>query len=231
MSADYHKLDNPAWYALQEFQQDKILFRQNMACYHPDYAAFAAAQNPNTTQKDIAAYLQHTPTFFFIGSKPALPPTAFCIEELVCDQMVLDAPIELLEAPACVVLHESKQKQDLQALVQQIQPGYFNPKTAELGTYYGYYQQTKLIATAGERIQLDTFTELSAIVTHPEHRGMGWAKKLIVQATQQIFSLGKTPFLHVLSTNKAAIGLYQKLGFRHRRQISFWKIAHKPNIG
>ncbi|WP_431217612.1 GNAT family N-acetyltransferase [Puia sp. P3] len=34
---------------------------------------------------------------------------------------------------------------------------------------------------------------------------------------------GVTTYLHVALTNKRAIRLYEHLGFRHRREISFWR--------
>ncbi len=38
----------------------------------------------------------------------------------------------------------------------------------------------------------------------------------------QIFGENKMPYLHVTDTNAAAINLYEKIGFKTRRKISFW---------
>lgn len=197
MSIAYYKLDNPAWFALLEVKQDKAMEIKNMACYLPEFCGFVAAQNPKIIQKDISEYLRHTPSFYFIGDQPKLPDTARYVNELVCNQMLLETPISDAISSACVSLNQPNQLQDLFDLVQQVQPGYFHPQTAKMGAYYGIYKNNKLIAAAGERIKLNTFTEVSAIVIHPNHRGQGCAKKLISHATNQIFKAGKIPFLHV----------------------------------
>ena len=74
-------------------------------------------------------------------------------------------------------------------------------------------------------MKMDNFTELSAIITHPEHTGKGYAKQLIAYASKKIFSENKTPYLHVAEDNTGAIKLYEKLGFSTRRKISFWNIS------
>lgn len=106
-----------------------------------------------------------------------------------------------------------------------MQPGYFKNKTADLGNYYGIYKNHQLVAVVGERMKMESHTELSAIVTHHEHTtGRGYAKQLIVHASNRIFNESKIPYLHVADPNFNAIRLYQKLGFLTRRKISFWKL-------
>ena len=65
---------------------------------------------------------------------------------------------------------------------------------------------------AGERLQSAAFSEISAVCTHPEFRGRGYARDLVTFLTSQILAAGKTPFLHVKSENEAKV-LYQKIGF------------------
>lgn len=74
-------------------------------------------------------------------------------------------------------------------------------------------------------MKMDGYTELSAIVTHPQHTGKGYAKQLIVHASNKIFAESQIPYLHVADTNINAIGLYKKLGFVTRKKISFWKLS------
>ena len=118
-------------------------------------------------------------------------------------------------------------QQDLhqvETLVNLVQPGYFKPKTFYLGKYFGIFVSNTLVAITGERMQMDDYTEVTSVVTHPEHTERGYAKQLVSYTLNQIFEQGKTPFLHVLESNAAAIGLYQKLGFIIRRKMDFWKI-------
>ena len=74
-------------------------------------------------------------------------------------------------------------------------------------------------------MKMNGYTELSAIVTHPAHTGKGYAKQLITHASHAVFNEGKTPYLHVTDNNAGAIRLYEKLGFRTRRTISFWRFT------
>ncbi|HMG16295.1 MAG TPA: GNAT family N-acetyltransferase [Saprospiraceae bacterium] len=71
---------------------------------------------------------------------------------------------------------------------------------------------------------MNDYTEVSALVTHPDHLGKSYAKQLIAHTTNKIFHENKTPYLHVAEMNTAAIKLYEKLGFWIRREISFWNL-------
>jgi predicted GNAT family acetyltransferase len=110
-------------------------------------------------------------------------------------------------------------------LVTIVYPEYFKSKTADLGNYYGIFKDDQLVAITGERLQMDAFTEVSAVITHPEHTGKGYAKQLVAFTANAIFEQNKTPFLHVAKTNISAVKLYQKLGFETRREISIWNIS------
>jgi predicted GNAT family acetyltransferase len=59
-------------------------------------------------------------------------------------------------------------------------------------------------------------TEVSAVCTHPEHTGHGYARILMTEVMQRILGRGETPFLHVREDNVRAIELYQRLGFARR---------------
>lgn len=62
-------------------------------------------------------------------------------------------------------------------------------------------------------MKMDAYTELSAIITHPDFTGKGYAKQLIKLASDKIFNEQKIPYLHVVNTNIRAIKLYEKIGF------------------
>ena len=94
-----------------------------------------------------------------------------------------------------IELHTEAQRDQLFKLVNLVQPGYFKEKTADLGNYYGIYKNDQLVAATGERMKMDGYTELSAIVTHPDHTGKGYAKQLIAYASKQIFNESKIPYL------------------------------------
>ena len=95
-------------------------------------------------------------------------------------------------------------------------PGPFDKRTHELGRYVGIFREGKLVALAGERLKVPGFTEVSAVCTHPQHAGHGYARVLMTEVMQGIWKRGEVPFLHVREDNARAIGLYKRLGFRRR---------------
>ena len=69
---------------------------------------------------------------------------------------------------------------------------------------------------AGERLRLPGFTEVSAVCTHPEFQGRGFARMLISAVIRRITERGDVPFLHVARENVRAIRVYEELGFKTR---------------
>jgi ribosomal protein S18 acetylase RimI-like enzyme len=110
---------------------------------------------------------------------------------------------------------------DMMELTALTKPGPFNLRTHELGTYLGIRREGKLVAMAGERLKVPGYTEVSAVCTHPEHAGHGYARILMAELMQRIRSRGETPFLHVREANVRAIELYQRLGFNQRVLLQF----------
>ena len=110
---------------------------------------------------------------------------------------------------------------DMLALATLTRPGPFFTHTPRLGGYVGVRREGKLIAMAGTRLSLPGFVEVSAICTHPDHRGQGIGAALTRHLVTQIRSTGDTPFLTSYVINTGAIALYESLGFRTRREMSF----------
>lgn len=223
MEMEINKLDNPAWYSLSETHNDFAVEYDNIKFYNPDHCPFGGALHNNGTESGIVVYAFLTEQFFVIGDRPGISDKLKIESELICNQMVLDKRIAIDIVENIIELDTKDQRDDLLKLVNLVQPGYFKNKTADLGSYYGIYKNDQLIAVTGERMKMDDYTELSAIVTHPEHTGKGYAKQLIVHASNKIFDESKIPYLHVADTNFNAIRLYEKLAFVTRKKISFWK--------
>jgi predicted GNAT family acetyltransferase len=100
-------------------------------------------------------------------------------------------------------------------------PGPFSKRTHELGAYLGIRSNGRLVAMAGERLKIPGYTEVSAVCTHPEHTGHGYARILMTELMQRIRGRGETPCLHVREDNVRAIALYEKLGFSRRVLLHF----------
>jgi len=111
------------------------------------------------------------------------------------------------------------------ALTALTEPGPFAARTHRMGKYIGLRNPDgRLMAMAGQRMSLADFTEISAVCCDPEFRGKGYARALIVTLMREVFAAGKIPILHVKNENGAKV-LYEKIGFRVRREIQFTVIA------
>ena len=220
---DDKKLDNPVWFSLSETNQSFGIDYGSIKFYHPDYCPFGGFEKDDSISKPIDEYSVMVDSFFVVGEKPLLSKELKLNKELVCLQMIVYNPIDIAINDPIIKLTD-EHIDALYELVNLVQPGYFKRKTALLGNYYGIFNDDELIAVTGERMQMNDFIEVSAVVTHPNHTGKGYAKQLVVHTVNEIFKQNKTPYLHVIKDNTGAIQLYKKLGFEIRRKISFWNI-------
>ena len=101
-------------------------------------------------------------------------------------------------------------------------PGPFGLRTIEFGHYHGIFVNEQLVAMTGQRMHVDQYTEISAVCTHPDHLGKGYAASLILHQLNLILSQGKQAFLHVREDNSRAIALYKRLGFSVSRGMNFY---------
>ena len=219
----YEKLNNPVWHSLTETHQQFSINNDGIKFYHPDFCPFGGANKSQGLSPYLDQYAKLVDNFYVVGDKPDIPPKLSINKELVCLQMVLEDRITVQGTEKIFSLNQGY-TEELFELVNLVQPGYFRSKTVLLGDYFGIYQDGKLIAAAGERMQMNEFVEVSAIVTHPEYNGKGYAKQLTAYTVNNIFSKQKVPYLHVAKSNLPAINLYKKLGFETRSEISFWNI-------
>ena len=71
------------------------------------------------------------------------------------------------------------------------------------------------------------YTEVSAVCTHPDFLGRGYAQRLIQHQVNSILEEKKIPFLHVRSDNNRAIDLYERLGFVKNGNMNFYFFQRK----
>ncbi|MEC3907726.1 GNAT family N-acetyltransferase [Tamlana sp. 2201CG12-4] len=225
MELTEYVLDNPVWYSLTEIHTKHCINYGNIKFYQADYAPFGAFVNNQDTSKAIEAYSKLVNSFFIVGQQPKVPTNFSPPIKYVGLQMII---YNKINHPITEKIIELKDEhyQDLIELVELVYPHFFKAKTNTLGRYYGIYKDNKLVAVTGERMQTKHFTEISAVVTHPDYLGNGFAKQLVAYTANQIFHTSKTPFLHVDQNNFGPINLYKKLGFVLRRELHYWKISN-----
>ena len=105
------------------------------------------------------------------------------------------------------------------ALATETRPGPFTLRARDLGTFWGIKENGKLVAMVGERMSLPGWSEVSGVCAAPEARGKGYARLLSLKVMGEIANRGDQAFLHAWTTNEAAIGLYQSIGFTTRAEL------------
>ena len=220
------KLDNPVWYSLSESHRHLSLDFGKVKFYHPDFCTFGAIHEFADVLDGIKQCASLTESFYIVGQKPKLPDSLVIRKKVDCLQMTCHHLNQTnLENGHEIVELNSSHSDQLFELVHLVQPGYFRKKTPQMGRFFGVFSDEQLIAAAGRRIHLDEYIEISSIVTHPDHTRRGHAQMLTAHCVNTVLSEGKTPFLHVLNTNRPAILMYEKLGFTTRREMTFWNIS------
>ena len=134
-------------------------------------------------------------------------------------KMIWDAPMPADQAPEAIRLGAVDVEQALD-LVARTRPGPFGPRTLELGDYFGFFDEGRLVAMAGERLKAPPLREISGVCTDPRYRGRGYAGRLMTKLIRREMQRGEMPCLHVMRGNDAAVRLYRRMGFRlHRESV------------
>lgn len=224
-SPNYFKLDNPAWYALTEKHQQFCIGTNNAKKYQRYVAPWAAHISKDPIMlNELDPFIETGESFYVFDIMPQLPAHYEYETTVQVLQMICAQPVKNDVHTAEIIKLEDDTADELEALINLVQPGYYSPGTRLMGEYYGIYQDGKLVAAAGERICLAEFTEVSGVVTHPDYTGRKYAQQLVTHVCNINFSKGLIPYLHVAQVNERAIKLYEYLGFVTRRKMDVFKI-------
>ena len=233
--ADDHPLDNAVWAALTNAQADLAEVVGRARRYPPDVSVWAGVDRfDEAAWADLEALVGPSTGLALFRAAVPDPPPGWVVHhrgashQMTVSAAALEPSFASIDGPVLRRLGPDDVGEVL-ALVELTRPGPFAERTMEMGTYWGHLDgHDRLLALAGERMHLEGYTEVSAVCTHPDARGRGLAAALTRQVALGILERGETPFLHVAAGNDAARRVYERLGFRTRRELEFAWVESPP---
>jgi predicted GNAT family acetyltransferase len=225
-----HPLDRPVWSALASRQAALSIGNHLARRLAPGFGPFAATRDDRPEALDaLDELIAPGERLILLHAGESSVLRGAIVERRASGvQMVLKTPKPAVGRAAVERLGPADVL-DMRALAALTQPGPFEARTHELGTFYGIRDRDSLVAMAGERMKLDGFVEVSAVCTHPDYRGRGYAAHLTTVVASQILDRGETPFLHAYASNTPAIALYEALGFALRREMIVTVLTTTPS--
>ena len=222
-------LDRPIWHALAGRQKGFAVGSGKARRFRPDVSPFiACADDSEEALGAVAGLIGAGDAVLFLqrGAVP-LPPGTRRIEGGQGVQMVA-WDFAASERPPGIVALGEEDAAGMFALATLTQPGPFRVRTHELSQFWGGKDASgRLLAMAGERLKLPGMSEVSGVCTHPDARGRGLAAALSRHVASEIVRRGEVPFLHAYASNAGAIGLYERLGFRHNGAVEALLVAKR----
>jgi ribosomal protein S18 acetylase RimI-like enzyme len=220
-------LDNPAYASLCGAHAGLAQLRGRARRYPADVAPFLALPTPPSAQDWQDAADLVAPGALVAGryGGAELPDGWRAVQAFDLVQMI-EERVTGVDCAEAIPLGAADVPEMLE-LVAQTEPGPFLSRTIELGDYLGIRREGALVAMAGERFQVNGWTEISAVCTRPDHRGQGLASQLMGALITGIQRRSERAFLHVISTNTVAIRLYEELGFRVRQHATLTVVTRE----
>jgi ribosomal protein S18 acetylase RimI-like enzyme len=206
-------LSRPVWQALGAGWAARAVRHGGAVRLDRRFGPFAAL-DPGAEPADLQLLAEPGEALWLVEPEPPPPPPGFTVTrtgQLL--QMMAGVPGP---APPCALPIEALGDADapaMQALAALTQPGPFASHTHEMGRFLGVKRDGQLLAMAGERMPPAGYGEVSGVCTHPDARGLGLAAALSHAVATRIVARGDVPFLHCWPENRAAVSLYERLGF------------------
>jgi len=218
-----HPLDRPVWSAFTGRQADLAVWNGKALRVHPDFGLFAGAMDHSSQAlADLGALVAERGDVGLVElfDMPPVPGTRV-VSAAVCLQMTAETVAPAWDVAFEILALGDADAAEMLALATLTKPGPFFSRTHQLGSFVGVRVEGRLVAMAGERMRPAGYTEASGVCVHPDHRGQGYAARLLREVTARILARGEKAFLHSYADNTTAIGLYESLGYRGRREVIF----------
>jgi ribosomal protein S18 acetylase RimI-like enzyme len=222
--------ENLAWNALNTAHAHLAVRGAGAARYPRDVVPFAGLEDashrnisglePLVSGDDDLVYL--------IGAEPRPTASLRVGAMLPCHQMFFPEDGKLAEDAESDLRIErlgGGVAAEMVELTKIVGLGFMGLRQHLMGDFFGIRDGGKLIAMAGERMALPEFREVSAVCTHPDYLGRGYAGLLTRRVMRGQTAAGKRTFLHVKETNLRAQAVYERLGFVVERRAALWPVT------
>lgn len=219
-----HLLDNMIWSAISTGNRDIAEVNGTVGAYRSDIAPFAAMKELSQANLDkLHAFIPkgRKVAISYLESITLDQSKWQTLQQMECCQMVYEKPVEsfITEQSSLMQPLGDEHIPQMLELTALTKPGPFLERTILFGNYFGIFHDDKLVAMTGQRMHPQPYMEVSAVCTHPDYRGHGYARALMLHVMKLILDNSFIPFLHVLSNNRTAITLYESIGFRVRIKL------------
>ncbi|WP_210727563.1 GNAT family N-acetyltransferase [Sphingopyxis sp. PAMC25046] len=223
-----HPLDRPIWSMLTGRQAHLAEGDARALRIDRGYGVFGVAANTGAeAQAALAALVPEDGELWIVEGEPwPVPAGTREVKRAVLAQMVAEGPPPApRDGELAILALGEADAAEMAALADHAKPGPWGPATHRYGPFFGIREDDRLLAMAGQRILVPGMAEVSGVATWADCRGRGLARALIGHVMREMVARGETPFLHSYADNAGAIGLYESLGFRIRRQVHVLVLA------
>jgi predicted GNAT family acetyltransferase len=227
-----HLLDNPAWNALQTGNQQLAFGSADVKYFDKAVSPFIGLRN-NTDDnfRELYELLPHDGPIVFISPIEREMPAGWqVLQHIPCYQMVYNGQVKDIQKDIELTPLRDEHIPQMLSLTKLTNPGPFAARTINFGHYYGVFYGDKLVAMTGQRMNPLPYAEISAVCTHPNYLGKGYAQQLLNFHINRIIAAGNIPMLHVRHDNDRAVDVYKKVGFQIRREINFYIIKKQDVV-
>lgn len=217
-----HALERPVWATLSTYHEALSEGTALARRFAPQVNVFASARDDSPAAlAALAALVRPNESVYLLQASPLVIPPGLCVATQREGVQMLASHAQRAAAPdAEIVVLDDTDASQMQALAHLTQPGPFLKRTHTMGRFRGVRIGGRLAAMAGERMRFPGYTEVSGVCVHPDFRGRGLARRLSGAVVADIEARGERAFLHAYKTNRAAIALYQALGFELRAEVN-----------
>lgn len=219
-------LANIAWHAQRGPQSTIADGGARARRYARGYSPIAGFADPVRPDFDALAPLVAPGEAIYAGGWNGPAPDGWTVEfDSTMFQMVWHGGMPDPDPSFAPVVLGTTDAHAMVELADLTHPGPFGPRTVDMGRYYGVVEHGRLIAMAGERMHAGPLREISGVATHPDAQGRGHARRLMLRLVREQLARGEVPFLHVMSGNVHARGLYARMGFRDHAEVAVRRFA------